>query len=667
MEASSSKQGKFERISALFLRRRTVAVCVFAILTTCLVAGYYVQAAVTNLRSTHQSFNDRQLRNGYIAISDLHRLVLIIQEASLRGVMTDEAVADFRAASDFLFVRTDTFRQIQSGRSFLKEADDAIDALLRAQSVADEAIATDFRDLDGAAAALIAQTQTAREALVVYLDKMRQLQDGLLLGQTSAVENQRTVVWVTLLGLSVLGIAATALLRKEVMAKQARREAEERVRHLAFFDPLTGLPNRVQFQDRLTGLLVQRRRLALLLVDLDGFKQINDTYGHAAGDDILRHVAATLTPYCSSHDGFAARLGGDEFAVVCMTQDVPSLMQICDAIITAIARPIVFEGESVAVAASIGLATKAHLGGEVDLTVDGLTRVADFALYASKSDGKGKFTIYDEVLERQFLERRAMVEELPQAIADGSLEYYLQPKVDLVTEEVFGFEALARWRRNDVIVPPSVFISTAEESGIIADIDCTILSNATRDIADFNRRNGTRFSVSVNFSTLHFNSLKFVETVAQALIESGLESDLLVIEITETAEMQDWDKAKQIVSAIHSIGAKVSIDDFGAGFSSLAYLRTTVADEIKIDRSLVQDIETSDAARFLLDAVLDIARNLGLDATVEGIETRQQADIVLAMGARKAQGFFFDAPMPRDDALASAMASARPLLERPAS
>ncbi len=667
MAAPSPKQGKFERVSALFLQRRTVAVCVFVILTTCLVAGYYVQAAVTNLRSTHQSFNDRQLRNGYIAMSDLQRLVLIIQDASLRGVMTDEAAADFRSASDFLFVRTDTFQRIQSGRSYLKEADDAVSALRRAQKMADEAIATDFRDLEIAATALIGATQTAREALVIYLDKMRQLQDSLLSKQTAAVENQRTVVWVTLLALSVLGIAATALLRKEVMAKQARHAAEERVRHLAFFDPLTGLPNRVQFQDRLSELLVQKSELALLLVDLDGFKQINDTHGHAAGDDILRHVAGVLGPYGTPQGAFAARLGGDEFAVVCMTEDLSSLTLICDDIVTAIARPIVFEGEAVGVSASIGLATKTQIGGQVALSVDGLTRVADFALYASKSNGKKQFTIYDEVLEQQFLERRAMVGELPQAIADGSLDYYLQPKVDLRTEQVFGFEALARWWRNGSIVPPSAFIATAEESGLIADIDCSILSKATRDIADFNRRNGTRFSISVNFSTMHFSSLKFVETVKCALTASGLPPDLLTIEITETAEMQDWDKAKQIVSAIHDLGAKVSIDDFGTGFSSLAYLRMTVADEIKIDRSLVRDIETSDRSRFLLDAVLDIVRNLGLDVTVEGIETRQQADLVLEMGARKAQGYFFSRPIPRDDAFAAAMAADQPLLQRPAS
>ncbi len=644
-----------------------VAFCAALVLLTCSVAAYYVQTTVVQLRSSHQTFNDSQLRNGFIAISDVQRLVLFIQEASARGHMSEETAADFRAASDFLFVRTDTFRQIQSRRGYFKEADDAINALLQVQATADAAIETDFRDLEMISIDLIAQAQMARQALVKYLDAMSQLQNGLLLEQTIAVENQRAVVWITLIGLSVLAMVAIALLRREVVAKQARHAAEQRVRHLAFFDSLTGLPNRVQFKDRLSVLSQERKPLALLLVDLDGFKLINDTNGHAAGDDVLQHVARVLQRYCTETDGFAARLGGDEFAVVVLMDDLEPLQHICQDIIDGVGLPITFEGQTLGVGVSIGLVTNAQMGAMVEWTVDSLTRAADFALYASKSNGKAQFTIYDETLEQLFLERRMMVEELPKAIMDGSLGYFLQPKVDLRSELVYGFEALARWQRGGAIVPPSAFIDTAEESGLIADIDCSILQKATQDIADFNRRSGTDFSLSVNFSTLHFGSLKFVETVESALVASGLRPDLLIIEITETIEMQDWDKAKQIVSAIHDLGAKVSIDDFGTGYSSLAYLCTTVADEIKIDRSLVEDIDRSETSRFLLDAVLDIARNLDLAPVVEGIETRSQAELILAMGATKAQGKLFSDPLPKDEALALAMGKIDLLSQRPAS
>ncbi len=642
-------------MSAALLGRRVAAACVTVILTICFVAGSYVQATVNQLNDTHQAFNDRQLRNGYVAMSDVQRLVLIMQDAFGKGEMTPNAVDEFRSAADFLFVRTDTFRRTLRNGVYMESADNAVAQLQRVQDLVDHALATNFDGLPTLSQRLTVLSQNARQALVTYLDDMSRQQDRILIRQAIAVQNQRIVIWTTLAGLSVLGIVAIFLLRREVRAKQARQVAEERVRHLAFFDPLTGLPNRVHFQDRLGTLLEKQTSVALLLIDLDGFKSINDTNGHAAGDAILEHVSDMLRLTSDKYDGFASRLGGDEFSVFVQTDDLTLLKCICAEAIDRISQPIVFEGEKLQVEASIGLAMNTQISTQMDMNVDSLSRVADFALYASKSNGKRQFTVYDEALEQQFLKRRAMVEELPRAIADGSMEFFLQPKVDLATEQTYGFEALARWRRNDLIVPPHDFIATAEESGLITDIDYCVLRNATKAIADFNFINSTNFSISINFSTIHFNSRKLIDVVEEALNSSGLAPELLIIEITETIEMQDWDQAKHIIAAIHKLGAKISIDDFGAGFSSLAYLRTTVANEIKIDRSLIEDIETSDISRFLLDAVLDIARNLDLEVTVEGIETRIQADIVSKMGANNAQGYLFGRPMPKEEALQKAI------------
>ncbi len=667
MNAVASKPGVMDRLSGAFLRRSVVAGCVITILTICAVAAYYVQATVNRLENTHQSFNDRQLRNGYVAMSDVQRLVLILQDAYGNRSMSAQAAEDFSAAADFLYVRTDTFRRVQHSGGYMETADNAIAALQRVQALADEAIATDFRNLSYLSKELTARAQFARQALVAFLDDMRRLQDQLLLKQSIAVANQRLVILITLSGLSVLGIAATLLLRREVSAKLARREAEARVRHLAFFDPLTGLPNRVQFQDRLSELMKREAGVALLLVDLDGFKQVNDTHGHAAGDAILQHVATALEKVVAPYNGLASRLGGDEFSIILTRNDLQCLKGICQEAVEAINQPISYEGETLSVAASIGVATDRQFSSETQLNADGLTRAADFALYASKSSGKGQFTVYDEDLERQFIERRQMVEELPSAIADGSLEFFLQPKVHLPSQLVYGFEALARWRRNGVIVPPRDFISIAEESGLIADVDCRVLNDATRHVAAFNRQHGTDFSISVNFSTVHFTSRKFIWIVKDALESSGLRPELLTIEITETVEMHDWDRAKEIIAGIHDLGVRISIDDFGTGFSSLAYLRKTVADEIKIDRSLVMDIETSDPSRFLLDAVLDIARNLDLEVIVEGIESPKQVDIILGMGADSAQGYYFGRPMPGEDALKLALAEHAQIAQKSAS
>ncbi len=627
-----------------------------------------MQGTASQLKSTYQTFNDLRLRNGYVAISDVQRLVLILQKAGVAGEMTPELEGKFEAAADFLFVRINNFHRVLENDSNVDTTGEVIAELEELLDLADATIASDFSELKDTSTMLGLAAQAAGRVLVAYLDEVRHMQDEQLAQQSAAVDKQLTFLRVTLIVLMLLGVVSLFLLRRDRDARQAQEEAEARVRHLAFNDPLTGLPNRVHFQDRLGAMLdVPDPSVALLLVDLDGFKAINDTYGHAAGDAVLRHVAVILQDAVRPHGGIAARLGGDEFAVLLQMPDESPLKCLCADIIEMIARPLQFEREMLQVNASIGLAMDADIRSGISLDTDNLTRAADFALYASKSAGKGQCTVYDEVLEQQFLRRQAMVNEMPRAINDGNMEFYLQPKVNLATGSTYGFEALVRWRRNGVIVPPEDFISTAEESGVIMDIDRFVLCAASRVIAQFNKEHGTDLSVSVNFSTVHFNSPKLINVVNDALVASGLPPELLTIEITETVEMQDWTQAGDIISEIHQLGARISIDDFGAGFSSLAYLRTTVADEIKIDRSLVEEIETSDTSRFLLDAVLDIARNLELDVVVEGVETQRQVDIVRGLGATSIQGFFYGEPVPANVALARALAEHTPTEHRSAS
>lgn len=627
-----------------------------------------MQGTASQLKSTYQTFNDLRLRNGYVAISDVQRLVLILQKAGVAGEMTPELEGKFEAAADFLFVRINNFHRVLENESNVDTTREVIAELEKLLDLADATIASDFSELKDTSTMLGVAAQAAGRVLVAYLDEVRHMQDEQLAQQSAAVDKQLTFLRVTLIVLMLLGVVSLFLLRRDRDARQAQEEAEARVRHLAFNDPLTGLPNRVHFQDRLGAMLdVSDPSVALLLVDLDGFKAINDTYGHAAGDAVLRHVAVILQDAVRPHGGIAARLGGDEFAVLLQMPDESPLECLCADIIEMIARPLQFEREMLQVNASIGLAMDADIRSGISLDTDSLTRAADFALYASKSAGKGQCTVYDEVLEQQFLRRQAMVNEMPRAINDGNMEFYLQPKVNLATGSTYGFEALVRWRRNGVIVSPEDFISTAEESGVIMDIDRFVLCAASRVIAQFNKEHGTDLSVSVNFSTVHFNSPKLIKVVNDALVASGLPPELLTIEITETVEMQDWTQAGDIISEIHQLGARISIDDFGAGFSSLAYLRTTVADEIKIDRSLVEEIETSDTSRFLLDAVLDIARNLELDVVVEGVETQRQVDIVRGLGATSIQGFFYGEPVPANVALARALAEHTPTEHRSAS
>ena len=401
--------------------------------------------------------------------------------------------------------------------------------------------------------------------------------------------------------------------------------------------------------------MLEGRPLALLNVDLDDFKLINDTYGHAAGDAVLCHVGSRLMSFARDLDGFAARLGGDEFALVVPNDEIEFLTALCQEIIDTVAEPYWFEGECFTVGVSIGLATTTQVETTGTTTLDHLSRVTDFALYTSKAGGRRRYTVYDQEIEIKFWQRRALIEELPKAIEGGNLEVHLQPKVTLLDTRVYGFEALVRWRRNGQLVPPGEFINIAEESGLILDIDHFVLCRATKLIAEWNARNGTAFSVSVNLSALHFASPRIGHWVEQALWNAKLPSQLLTLEVTETTEMRDWKQARTVLEDIKSTGCKIAIDDFGTGFSSLAYLRTMNAHELKIDRSLVMELEQSDKARLLLSSVLEIARNLELEVTIEGIENSAQAQIVSDMGALNAQGFLFGRPMPPEEALTAAM------------
>lgn len=323
-------------------------------------------------------------------------------------------------------------------------------------------------------------------------------------------------------------------------------------------------------------------------------------------------------------------------------------------------RPFSSDGEIVSIGLSVGLATSTQVNAKMTVTVDLLSRVTDFALYESKSNGRNQFTIYDHAIEQRFLDRRAMLEELPRAIADRDLEVHLQLKVFLADQSVYGFEALVRWRRDGRLSPPGEFILIAEESGLVIDIDNFVLRTATQLVADWNRDHATEYSISVNLSTLHFNSKRVIEAVQDSLWQSGLPPSLLILEITETMEIRDWDKARGIIKGLRNLGCKIAIDDFGTGFSSLAYLRSMPANELKVDKSLIDDLETSEKARLLLTSVLDIAGNLSLAVTVEGIETNSQFQIALEMGVPHGQGYFFGRPLPAEQALRAAKMDTAP-------
>ncbi len=660
MYGHGGKTTRLDRVLDAFASRIGIFSVVGFLAVLGVAVGLYVQSVVTQLEENHEAFIGGEFRNGYTAISDIQRLVLVAQKAAEVSGMPPARAEEFSSAADILYVRTEYLKKIERDFGSRSSARNSVAALETVINIADEAIANGFPDNPALVKALLENFDVARKHLVLFLDDMRRQQEAVLEAQTLAVHTQRNIVIANLMGLTLVGIAALMLLRREVLARRAREKAESDVAFLAYFDPLTQLPNRTQYQDRLAALLDDGQRVAMIHVDLDDFKIINDTFGHAAGDAVLFHVAGILSDNASNVGGFAARLGGDEFSLIVPDDNIPRLETLADAILRAVADPFRTDNELIQIGLSIGFATSTQISSYKLPTAETLSRVADFALYASKSNGRGRSTVYDQALEQRYLDRRSMLEELPAAIDNGDIHIFLQPKVNLTDGQVYGFEALARWMRNGAIVQPNEFISIAEENGMVIDIDNFVMQRAAELLSKWNHANGTEFSVSVNLSALHFNSRRIIQRVEDTLWTSLLPPHLLTLEITETVEMRDWAQAQNVIQELNELGSLISIDDFGTGFSSLAYLLTIKANELKIDRSLVAEVETSEQARLLLSSVLDIGKNLGMKVTVEGVENTRQRDIVFNLGARSAQGYYYGKPKPPEEALADAMAHNSP-------
>lgn len=598
--------------------------------------------------------NEREIRNGFVAMNEIQRLNLTVFGARGFETLTDAQREALQSAVDFLFVRREHIKSVYPRPEAFPPSIAVIESLDTIIEISDAYLAMTETDYQAFLGALIDASNQARRALNVYLTELNREQEKILTRQSQILLSKTRYLWAGVAALSLVSAVAMLLLRREVLSRRAREEAEERVRFLAFFDPLTKLPNRVQLQDRLEEYLKERAKIAVGIVDVDNFKSVNDTYGHAVGDAILRHVADILAPRAKDLNGFVARLSGDEFAVVIPTDDIGSLKQYCNDVIAQAARPHTFENETIATGVSIGLATTSQLSSAGRVEISSVLRAADFSLYSAKAEGRGCFMFYDNELAAQLEERNAMLEALPDAIANGDLRLFLQPKVSLPEGTVIGFEALVRWQRGDRLVPPSQFITLAEESGLIVDIDICMLKQAIQRVGDWNASHGTSFGVSVNLSGVHFSNSLIVDHVRDALETSSLAPELLTLEITESTQLHNGHLVQGILSAFRALGTRISIDDFGAGYSSLAYLRSIGADELKIDRSLVSEIHESQEAAFVLDAVIDLAQNLNMDVIVEGIENPDQARAIHQMGVSTAQGFLFGTPEPAEQALSEA-------------
>jgi diguanylate cyclase (GGDEF)-like protein len=423
-------------------------------------------------------------------------------------------------------------------------------------------------------------------------------------------------------------------------------QRESRIRHMAYHDALTDLPNRLQLREKLDQLLqaivVDGGRLAVLCLDLDNFKITNDTLGPQVGDKLLKHVAARLAEAADGH--FLARTSGDEFCVLLTGDAVGTANEIAQSLIARLAEPLTIEGNLLKVGASIGISQ----APDDSMVTDDLLKHADLALYAAKASGRGRARRFTADLDADANERRAVEIDLHRALSDGEFELYFQPLFCLTSNRFCAFEALIRWHHPERgLVGPTDFIPIAEETGLIVPIGEWVLKEACRQAATW----PDDIRVAVNFSSVQFQNAGLRNVVFQTLAASGLAPDRLEIEITESLFLESSGPILEILHSLKAIGVRIALDDFGTGFSSLSYLRRFPFDKIKIDRSFILELLREKEAGAVVKAITDLAAALNMETTAEGVEELEQVEALRAHGCTNVQGYLFSQPVPGAEVL----------------
>ncbi len=417
-----------------------------------------------------------------------------------------------------------------------------------------------------------------------------------------------------------------------------RRQAETQIMHMARHDALTNLPNRLLFREQMEQSLARGEKLAVLFIDLDRFKNVNDTLGHPVGDALLCAVTKRLQLAVRGADT-VARLGGDEFAIIQIGGRPTDATELAARIIDSISQAFDVHGHQVMIGTSIGIAIAPTDGNEPDQ----LLRNADMALYRAKSEGRGAYHFFQPEMDAQMQARRSLELDLRKALLAGEFELYYQPMIDLKSDKVCGFEALVRWNHPERgVIGPDDFIPVAEEIGLIVPIGDWVLKQACRDAMTW----PGKLTVAVNLSAVQFRNPALALSVVGALGVSGLPASRLELEITETVLLQDDKAVLDVLHQIRALGARISMDDFGTGYSSLSYLRSFPFDKIKIDRSFIRELGKENDCVAIIRAVTRLGHSLGMITTAEGVETKEQLDILRVEGCTQVQGFLYSQPRP---------------------
>ncbi len=496
--------------------------------------------------------------------------------------------------------------------------------------------------------------------IVTGSDDRKSIDEGFEAGATQY--KTKPVNW------SLLGRDVQYMLRASNAFNSLKRQ-EDRLRYLAYYDPLTNLPNRRSFNEQLTRILKRAQRLnhsaALLFIDLDNFKRINDSIGHGRGDRLLVEIAKRLAGELREDDAInyfsdssaddvdprdrnteIARLGGDEFTVVLSdVRDMRDVEGVAQRVIQTLSEPISLHSHNPVVTPSIGIAMYPQDG----LDADSLVRNADTAMYAAKADGRACFRFYNEEMNARSVEQLKLEEDLREAMREGQLELRYQPQVDTLTGRVVSLEALVRWKHPiRGLISPGDFIPVAERTGQIIELGEWVLSEVARHCTYWETLGLDDFRVCVNISPLQFNQPNLVERVRHFLDHSGIDPARLELELTESAIMTDAKTNIDKLRQLNELGLDLAVDDFGTGYSSLSYLKRFPINTLKIDQSFVADMSSQDGVA-IVDAIIVLAKTLNLRSIAEGIETRDQLRHLAAQHCDLMQGFFFARPLYPED------------------